>query len=323
MKTALRRTVLFFSLLSLSSVPMALAGEPAQPTSVKKLKSYKFVVEEDDGEYTMRIEDKKFGLIGDRDSGYIRYRIATWKNKEVVQINMIKGVQGTKGVGKLLKKEVLKRHSKKPIKSELVSVNRTKLLKVWAKGFPHKKSATNGKMFRGVVPAMEFEGFDYIISPKVPSSGIGGRIELEMKAARKGSKGSIRIDDPIGLDKILATTEPEMIRAKDRPKSAKDLKEEARENEKAAKKAMDILEKLADKVSGKEKVDEDDLLEHLVDVMEDECGRGGSSGGDWADECLFTSKGSTYVVKSKNSNSSFYLDKRMEDEADDFVDDNT
>ncbi len=323
MKLALRRTVLFFSLLSLSSVPTALAGKPDQPTSVKDLKSYKFVVEEDDGEYTMRIKDKKHGVIGDRDSGFIKYRVATYQNKEIVQINMIKGVKDIRGVGKVLKKEVLRRYSKRQIRSDLVQVNRKELLKVWAKGYPHAASKTNGKLFRGVVPAMKFEGFDYTVTAKPSSTGIGGIIELEMEPARKGTKGSIRIVDPVGLDKILATTEPKLIPAGKRPKSAKQLKKEKRKNEALAKKAGDELEDIAEDVSDEEGVDESDLLEHLWGVMDDECGRGGRDGSGWAEGCDFTSKGGTYRVEPKDGGSSFKLEDKMEDEAEDFVDDNT
>lgn len=322
MQYALGHRFLFFILLSLASAPAAMADKREHPASVKDLKSYKFVVEDDDYEFTMRIEDKKYGLIGGGKSGFIRYRVATWQNKEIVQINMIEGVKETRGVGELLKKEVLRRYSGHSIRSELVSVNRSKLLQRWAKGYPHSASAKDGSFFRNVVPAMKFEGFDYTISPKVPSSGIGGRIEVEMKAARKGAKGAIRIDDPIALDKILATTEPEMIRAKDRPKSAKDLKADVRENEKDAKKARGLVEKLADKVSRKERVKEKELLEHLLDAMDDECGRGGNNGSGWAKNCLFTAKGGSFVVKSTKSRSSFYLGKKMDEEAEDFVDDN-
>jgi len=322
MQHVLRRTLLFVILLSLASVPTAEADKDERPASVKDLKSYKFVVESDDNEHTMRIKDKNFGLIGGGKSGFIKYRVASWQGKDIVQINMIEGVKETRGVGELLKKEVLRRYSGRPILSELVSVNRTKLLKVWAKGYPHSAGDKDGKMFRDVVPAMKFEGFDYTISPKVQRSGVGGRIEVKMEAARKGSKGSIRIDDPIGLDKILATTEPELIRAKDRPKTAKDLKEDDRANEGAAKKAGDILEKLADKVSSKERVKEKDLLKHLWDAMNDECGQGGRDGSGWAKKCLFTAKGRSYVVKSTKSRSSFYLDKKLAEEAEEFVDDN-
>ncbi len=236
---------------------------------------------------------------------------------------MIKGVKGLRGVGKLLKKEVLDRHPSRAIVSDLVSVNRTKLLKAWAKGFPHSSSDKNGKLFRKAVPAMAFKGFVYTISPKVASNGIGGRIEMKMVPARQGRNGKIIIDDPIALDKILATTEPEFIHKKHRPKSAKELKEEARENERAAKQAGDTIEKLAKKVAKKEGVDEDDLRDFLWDVMNDECGRDRRDGSAWAEQCLFTRKGSGYVVKSEKSRSSFYLDKLIEDEAEDWVEDNT
>lgn len=318
----LYRNLFLITALSFASLP-ALASTPEQPKSVKELRAYKFVISEKDDEFKMQIEDEEYGLIGGGKGGFIKYRLATWKGKTIVQINMIEGVKGTRGVGKMLKREVLRRHDGRQIESELVSVNRTKLLKAWAKGYPHNASDTNGELFRKAVPAMQFEGFNYVIRPKVPSSGVGGRIELSMSAARRGRDGKIVIEDPIALDKILATTEPELIRAKDRPKTAQEEKAEARENENAAKKAGKLLEKLADKVARKEKVDEDDLLEHLWEIMDDECGKGGRDGKGWAEGCLFTRKGSSYVVKSENSRSSFYLDKRMDDEADNFVDDNT
>lgn len=314
-KLALHRAVLAFSLLSMAAVPTAMASEPAQPTSLKELKSYKFVVERDGNERTMRIEDKKFGVIGDAKSGYITYRVVKWKGKSIVRIDMIKGVKGLRGVGKLLKKEVLKRHSKRPIASDLVLVNREKLLKAWAKDFPHKKNETNGERFRKVVPAMKFEGFDYTITPKVPSSGVGGTIELEMKRSRGRSKGKIVIDDPIALDKILATTEPEMIRAKDRPKTQKDLDKEHKDNEDAAKDVRKLLKDHAEEVADDEDVDKKDLFEHLEEAMEDECGRGGSDGKGWAKDCLFTPKGRRFVIKiKKRASSSFYLDDLLEDE---------
>ncbi len=324
MKNAAHRTLLFSVLLSLSFAPTAArAGEPEQPSSVQDLTSYEFVVQSDGDEHTMRIKDNHYGLIGDGKSGYIKYRTATWQGKEIVQINMIEGVKGVKGVGKLLKQEVLKRHKNKTLKSDLVAVNRDKLLKKWAKGYPHSSSDTNGKLFRGVVPAVDFEGFDYIITPKFSSTGTGGSIQMEMKAARKGSKGSIRIEDPLALDKILVTTNPEWIRAKDRPKSDKELKEDQKDNEAGAKKADGLMEKLADKVSKKEGVDEDDLLEHLRKMMDKECGSGGRDGTGWAQDCLFTAKGSSFVVKTPRSSTPFSLDRWMDDEAEEFVDDNT
>ncbi len=319
MKLALRCSVLFSALLCLSSVPTAQAGTPELPKSVKELKSYEFEEKCRGDECTMWIEDDVYGRIGDGKDGYIRYHLASWKNKKAVHIDMIEGVKGTKGVGKMLKKELLRRYPKRSIKSELVEKNEDKLLRVWAKDFPHKKNEKSGKKFLGVVPATSFEGFHYIITPIVHSSGIGGAIELEMKAARRGKKGSIYVTDPIALDKILVTTEPEMIRAKDRPKSEKDLKKEQRDNENAAKKAADMVEKLAKKVSRDEDVKEKDLEEHIKDLLDDSCGRGGSSGSGWADGCLFTKKGSSYVVKHLKSGSSFYLNKWMDDTVEDFL----
>ncbi len=322
MKLALRCSVLFSALLCLSSVPSAQAAKPEQLTSVKQLKSYEFKEKCSSDECTMWVEDDEYGRIGDGKGGFITYRLATWKNKKVVHIDMIEGVKDVKGVGKMLKKELLRRYPKRSIKSELVEVNEKKLLKVWAKDFPHKKHEKSGKKLLGVVPATSFEGFHYVITPLVHSSGIGGAIELEMKPARRGKKGSIYVTDPIALDKILATTEPEMIRAKDRPKTEKDLKKEQRDNETAAKKAADMLEKLAKDVSRKEGVDEDDLADHIKDLLDASCGRGGSSGSGWAEDCLFTKKGSSYIVKIKAKNATFYLDKWMDDTAEDFVKDN-
>ena len=88
-----------------------------------------------------------------------------------------------------------------------------------------------------------------------------------------------------------------MIRAKDRPKSEKDLKKEHKDNQNAAKKAADMVEDLAKKVGRDEGIDKDDLEEHIKDLLDDSCRRGGSSGTGWAEECLFTKKGSSYVVK--------------------------
>ncbi|MBL4634277.1 MAG: hypothetical protein JKY56_10405 [Kofleriaceae bacterium] len=312
--------LLSFLLMAVLALPAAHADE--QPESMRDLKKYKFVVEGDDYEYTMQIVDKKYGLIGNGKDGFIKYRLATWKGKEIVQINMIEGVRKVKGVGEALKKEVMRRHSGRTLLSDLVSVNRSRLLREWAKGYPHSASDKDGSGLSKVVPAMKFEGFNYTITPKVASSGIGGRISMEMEAARKGRDGSIRITDPIALDKILATTEPELIRAKDRPKTAKDVKEDERENKDGAKKAARYLKELADDVADDEGVKERDLLKYLWKAMDDECGRGGSDGSGWVAKCLFTKKGRSYVVKSRNSRSSFYLNKKMEDEAEDFVDDN-
>lgn len=319
MKLAVRGSVLVSALLCVSSVPSAHAGKPDQPKSVDDLKSYEFEEKCSRDECTMWIEDDVYGRIGDGRDGYIRYHLASWKNKEAVHIDMIEGVKGTKGVGKMLKKELLRRYPKRSIKSELVEKNEDKLLRVWAKDFPHKKHEKSGKKFLGVVPATSFEGFHYIITPIVHSSGIGGAIELEMKAARRGKKGSIYVTDPIALDKILATSEPEMIDARDRPMSEKELKKQRRDNENAAKKAADMVEKFAKKVSRDEDVKEKDLEEHIKDLLDDSCGRGGSSGSGWADGCLFTKKGSSYVVKHLKSGSSFYLDKWMDDTVEDFL----
>jgi hypothetical protein len=319
MKLAIRCSVLFSALACLTSVPVAQAGKPDQPKSVDELKSYEFEEKCRGDECTVWIEDDVYGRIGDGKDGYIRYHLACWKNKRAVHIDMIEGVKGTKGVGKMLKKELLRRYPKRSIKSELVEKNEDKLLRVWAKDFPHKKNEKSGKKFLGVVPATSFEGFHYIITPIVHSSGIGGAIELEMKAARRGKKGSIYVTDPIALDKILATSEPEMIDARDRPMSEKELKKQQRDNENAAKKAADMVEKLAKKVSRDEDVKEKDLEEHIKDLLDDSCGRGGSSGSGWADGCLFTKKGSSYVVKHLKSGSSFYLNKWMDDTVEDFL----
>lgn len=322
MKLVLRCSVLFSALLCLSSVPMAQAGKPDQPKSVKDLKSYEFEEKCSGDECRMWIESDEYGRIGGGKGGFIEYRLATFKKKKMVHIDMIEGVKGTKGVGKALKKELLRRYPKRSIKSELIETNEDRLLKVWAKGFPHKSNQKSGKMFLGVVPATSFEGFHYVITPLVHSSGIGGAIELEMKPARRGKKGSIYVTDPIALDKILATSEPEMIRASDRPKSKKDLEKEQRDNEKAAEDAGDMIKDLAEEVSDDEGVDEKDLAEHIWDLLDDSCGDGGRDGSGWAEDCLFTKKGSSYVVKLKKKGNSFYLNKWMDDTAEDFVKDN-
>lgn len=319
MTLALRRTVLMFSLLSLTAVPAVQAANPEPPKSVKQLKSVEFTIEEHgDDEYTMRIVDEEYGEIGDRNSGFLRYHLASWKNKEIVHIDMVRGVKGTRGVGKMLKKELLRRYPKRYIRSELIEVNQKKLLKAWAKDYPHSSSDKDGKKLRDVIPALSFEGFDYVITPDVHHSGIGGSIELEMKPARRGANGSIRIEDPEALDTILVTTEPEMIRAQDRPKSEEELH---KENEAAAKKAADQVEKFAKDTARKERIDDDDLEEHLWDLIDMSCGRGGSTGKGWADKCLFTPKSRTYVVKLKKNGATFQLDKWMEDTAEEYIKD--
>ena len=313
MKLPLRHTVLMFSLLSVTTVPTVQAAQP--PKNVKELKSVEYAIEDHgDDAYTIRMVDEEYGEIGDRNSGFLRYHLATWKKKKIVHIDMVRGVKGTRGVGKMLKEELLRRYPERFIRSELIEVNEKKLLKAWAKGYPHSSNDKDGKKLRDVIPALSFEGFDYVITPKVQR--IGGSIELEMKPARRGAKGSIRIEDPEALDTILVNTAPELIRASDRPKSEDELH---RENEAAARKAFDQLEKFAKDTARKEKIDDYDLEEHLRDLLDASCGRGGSTGKDWADKCLFTAKGRTYVVKLKKNGATFQLEDWMEDTAEDYI----
>ncbi len=309
----LLRPLLVATVVSVAFVPTAFAGAKDQPTSVGDLDSYSFVVEKD-GKYTrtMRIKDRDLGVLGDSRSGFIIYDVITHGGKNIVMIRDIKGIREIKGVGKTLKKEVLRRFPKREVTSDLVDKNYETLLKAWAKRYPHKSGKAKAESLRKTVPALQFEGFIYTIKA-VPKAG-GGRIELKMKRARKGSKGRIIVENAADLDKILVAAVPQYIPASKRPMSAE-------ENEDNAEDAMELLEELAEEVSDDEGVDEDDLLEHLVEAMEDECGNGGSSGSGWADECQFTSKGGKITVSPKRGKS-FKLEGTMEDEAEDFVDDN-
>ncbi len=321
--SALRRTVLLTALASIAFAAPASAGKRDQPTHVKDLDSYSFVVKQKGDDYTMQIEHDELGVLGGRNSGYIEYRLVTWQGKDIVQINMIKGIKEIRGVGKALKAEVLSRYPKRTLTSTLIEKNRERVLKAWAKGYPHSSTERNGELLRKVVPAVQFEGFNYTLTAEPDrSGGPGGQISMEMKPARRGRKGKIIIENPVDLDKILVSTAPEYIRAKDRPKSEKELAKEAKENENAAKEVRDMLEDLAEEVSEEEGVDEKDLLAHLLDVIDDACGRGGSDGRGWAQGCLFTPKGRTFVVTPGGKGVGFYLNKTIVEEAEEFVDDN-
>ena len=320
MTPALRRLALALSFLSLPLAPSASAGTPEQPESVEQLTKYKFVVERVGDGKRMTVVDEEYGRIGKRDEGYVEYKVAKWKGKRIVHLNELVGVKKTRGVGKLLKAELLRRFPKKEIRSSLVLTNEKKLLKEWAKGYPHDKRDTKAEQLRDVVPALGFDGFNYVITPEAKSSG-GGAIMLSMTPADIGEDGSITVDDPIALDKILVSTRPEYINKRDRPMSEQEKKAAHRENESDAKKAAKLMEKYAKEVSRDEDVDEDDLLEFLWDLMDDSCGRGGSSGSGWADDCLFTAKGRGYFVMLKKNEVVFNLEDWMEDVAKDYVKD--
>lgn len=320
MRLALRRFALALSLLSLPVASVAHAGKPEQPKSVKQLTKYKFVVQRTGEAKRMFIVDEEYGRIGGKNDGYIKYTVAKWKGKKIVHIDMVEGVKGTKGVGTLLKRELLDRFPKDEIESQLAFANETKLLKAWAKGYPHDKRDTKAEQLRDVVPALRFDGFDYVITPEAKSSG-GGAIMLRMTPADEGDDGSIVVDDPIALDKILASTQPKFINKRDRPMSEQEKKAAHRENESDAKKAAKLMEKYAKEVSDDEGVDEDDLLEFLWDLMDSSCGRGGSNGSGWADDCLFTAKGRGYYVMLKKNEAKFNFEDWMEDVAEDYVKD--
>lgn len=318
MKLALRCSVLFSALLCLSSASTVEAAKPNRPKSAKQLKSHKFVVETKGNRHTMRIEDE-YGVIGKKNSGYIEYTVADWQNKKLVHIDMIKGVKKMASVGEVLKQEVLDRYPNDEIESELAFVNLKKLLKVWAKGYPHAKHETKAEVLRGAVPALKFSGFNYVITPKIDASGVKGTVMLTMTPAKKGAKGTIVVEDPVVLDHLVAVTAPKMIRKKDRPKTKKDKKAEKRANESDAKDAGKLFVKLAKDVNRKEGVDEGVLRKHLWDLMDLTCGNGGNDGSGWADKCLFTSKGSGYAVLIKKSKSTFLLTRWMDNTADDFL----
>ncbi|MEM6293469.1 MAG: hypothetical protein AAGA54_19510, partial [Myxococcota bacterium] len=99
----LRPTVLALSLLSLgvASTP-ASAGKKKKPKSVAELTKYEFVEKKSGDDITMWIEDETWGRIGNGKNGYIQFSVAKIDGKELVHIDMVRGVKKTKGVGKLL-----------------------------------------------------------------------------------------------------------------------------------------------------------------------------------------------------------------------------
>lgn len=312
----LRRAVLSLSLLSLAGVPTAAhAGKKKRPKSVSQLTKYEFVEDTKGDDTRMWIVDEKWGRIGGKKNGIIQFTVGESDGKEIVHIDMVRGSRKTRGVGKLLKQEVLDRYPVREIESELEFKNKEKLLKAWAKGFPHRSSDTNGKALFKKVPALSFDEFDYVITVEMNSSGLRGAIMLEMKPAKQGKKGSITIDDPEALDDLLANERPEYLRKKDRPVDEK-------ENQDDAKKAGKLIEKIAKDVSRKESVDEDDLLEFLWEMLDDQCGKGGRDGKGWAEGCLFTQNGSDFSVKVKRNNQPFRIKRWADDASEYFIKEN-
>lgn len=315
MKLSLRSALVSLCLLSTSFAPMAQAGKAKRPRSLSQIESYEFVVSKKSQRvWRMQIKDEH-GVIGGKNNGFVDYEVANVRGKDIMHIDMAKGSRRVRGVGEALTKELLRRYPKREIKAELAYVNQKKLLRAWAKGYPHDSRDTDGESLRKTVPALKFEGFNYTITP------IGGSIHFVMQPAKPGKDGSIVVEKPKTLDKILESEAPEYIPAKHRPKSDQQIAKEERDNENAAKKAAKVIEDYAEEIADDEGVDEDDLVEHLFDLMDDTCGRGGSSGSGWADECTFTSKGRTFEIEIKKNGKSFDLDDWLEDEAEEFVDD--
>jgi len=140
MNIQIKRSIPFLLMLL-----MALSGSVADAAPKGRLGSVSkrdFVVKKDGNDYRMRIKN-----IGDDDEGYIDYTLATTPDGgTIVQIDGIKGVKTIKGVGKALKKEVLRRHPSE-IRSQLVNVNGVKLLTEWAKGYPHRARTKMARSF--------------------------------------------------------------------------------------------------------------------------------------------------------------------------------
>lgn len=312
MKLALRYAALALSILTLSVVPTAQAAKPKPPKSVSQLESYKFVVKKKGAVLRMKIHDEEYGTLGGRNSGFIDYEVAKLRGKTIVHIDLVKGMRRTRGVGKMLTAEVLRRYPKERIKASLDYSNRKLLLQAWAKGYPHQTQDTDGESLRDEVPAFKFDGFDYIITP------IGNSIHLIMTPAKIGKNGSIVIEKPRTLDKILVDTAPKLLPQRHRPASDQEIKKEERENEAAAKDVAKMVADFAEDLCDDRDLDEDDLLEHLLDLMDKTCGGGGSSGSGWAEECLFTKKSRTYVVEIKDGGESFDLDDWLKGEGEDY-----
>ena len=295
---------------------MALSGSVADAAPKGRLGSVSkrdFVVKKDGNDYRMRIKN-----IGDDDEGYIDYTLATTPDGgTIVQIDGIKGVKTIKGVGKALKKEVLRRHPSE-IRSQLVNVNGVKLLTEWAKGYPHRASDKNGEKLRRVVPALKFEGFDYEITAESTRSGYAGSIFLVMRAAKRG-KGTIKIEDPLELDKVLLTSPQRSKISKSKlPKAGSEGSD--KESEAFAKAAGKYIAKLAKDKSKRQSFSNNDLVKVLWEDMDDACGSGGGNGSGWSKGCIFSKSGRTYRVQSrKRSSSRFDLDDRMEDRVKEFI----
>lgn len=302
----MKRSVLFLFTL-LMALPVSMA-DAAPKSRLGKVSKQDFVVKRDGHDYRMRIKD-----IGDDDEGYIDYTLASAPNGEtLVQIDGVMGVKSIKGVGEALKKEVLRRHPQREIRSQLVNVNGEKLLTVWAGGFPHGASDKNGEKLRRAVPALKFEGFDYEITAKATRSGYAGSIFLVMRAAKRG-KGSITIENPLDLDQVLlASPQRSKISKSKLPKNT-DSDDSDKESEAFAKAAGQYIAKLAKDKSKRQSFSNNDLVKVLWKDMDDACGTGGGNGGGWSKKCSFTKRGRTYRVQSrKRSSSQFDLDDRME-----------
>jgi hypothetical protein len=169
--------------------------EPPKPAD------YKFVVVKDGTFEEMRIE----GVGTPGKDGYIEYEHIPGTDQ--VSIHGVKGIErkpGVKpvpGIGEALKRELLRRYPKKVVTSQLVEVNRTRLLEAWAKTYPHHAS---GEDLQRVVPALKFEGFDYEITAEPSNTGHSGSIHLKMTPTE--STTSITVTNPDALDAILLSS---------------------------------------------------------------------------------------------------------------------
>lgn len=176
------------------AAPDTAHSHPVKPDHPRPA-DYKFVVVKDGTYEEMRIE----GIGTEGEDGYINYEHIPGTKQ--VAIHGVKGVKGISGVGEALKREVLRRYPAKVVVSQLVDVNRTRLLEAWAKTYPRHAS---GDDLRRVVPALKFEGFDYEITAQPSNTGHSGSISLKMIPTE--SKGSVTVADPDALDAVLRSS---------------------------------------------------------------------------------------------------------------------
>lgn len=295
---------------SLGTAPALAAStpDPAAAEAAKRMSSLSaddFEVKED-GPFSFQMRIKG---IGDNDEGYIDYELNRGENGEkIVSILGIRGVKNVKGVGEALKKEVLRLHPNKQVVSQLAEVNRSKLLKEWAKDFPHKSGGRNGESLRSTVPALKFPAFNYVITAE-PSSTSAGTIKLTMTSTGNGKKGKIVISNPIDLDKVLLAS-PErssidektltvFMREKNKGRNAANARDAKAELLAAAKKAPKGLQTKA--------------AAYATAQMRDVCGS------NWASSCQFVEKSGSFLVSQNDSSKEFLLSEKLESWIDEYT----